>query len=49
MPFEREELSVENKYNEYILTRLRTSWGIDAEILKNRIWKGTSPDIPCHC
>lgn len=35
IPFEREILSRENKINEYILTSLRTSWGIDLEILKN--------------
>ncbi len=34
--FEREELSVSDRYNEYILTRLRTKWGIDTnQILSN--------------
>lgn len=27
--FEKEELSVNNRYNEYVLTRLRTIWGCD--------------------
>jgi len=29
--FEEEILTPENKYNEYVLTRLRTSWGCDTE------------------
>ena len=29
VPFEREELTLSNKINEYILTTLRTSWGCD--------------------
>ena len=29
IPFEMEELSEKNKFNEYILTSLRTMWGID--------------------
>lgn len=33
--FEREELSLEERYNEYILTRLRTIWGCDLEEIKN--------------
>ncbi len=32
--FEKEELSVQDKYNEYILTRLRTIWGCNAEEIK---------------
>ncbi|MBA2613455.1 MAG: radical SAM family heme chaperone HemW [Bacteroidetes bacterium] len=32
--FEMEELSVKDRYNEYILTRLRTIWGCDAEEIK---------------
>jgi len=34
VPFEREELSPENKINEYILTTLRTSWGTDLQKLR---------------
>ena len=30
-PFESEKLSVENRYNEYIMTSLRTIWGISLE------------------
>jgi oxygen-independent coproporphyrinogen-3 oxidase len=29
IPFEIEKLSLENKYNEYIMTSLRTQWGVD--------------------
>lgn len=32
--YELETLSKENKYNDYILTRLRTKWGIDLSDLK---------------
>lgn len=28
LPFEQEELSVVDRYNEYVMTRLRTMWGI---------------------
>lgn len=31
LDFEREELTEANKYNEYILTSLRTMWGIDLD------------------
>ena len=34
VPFEREELSVKDKFNEYILTTLRTKWGIDINFVK---------------
>ncbi len=34
IPAEREFLSPENKFNEFILTNLRTNWGVDAEKLK---------------
>lgn len=34
VPCEKEELSTENKINEYILTTLRTSWGTDLQKLK---------------
>ena len=34
MPFEREELSVHDQYDDYIITRTRTSWGLNpSEIL----------------
>ena len=34
--FEKELLSEVDQFNEYILTSLRTMWGIDAEVLKNK-------------
>jgi oxygen-independent coproporphyrinogen III oxidase len=37
--FEREELSVKERYNEYILTRLRTMWGCDVTEIKNLFGK----------
>jgi oxygen-independent coproporphyrinogen-3 oxidase len=35
LPFEREVLTVDQKYNEYIMTSLRTNKGVSAEIVKN--------------
>lgn len=32
--FEKEELSVSDRFNEYVLTRLRTIWGCNAEEIK---------------
>lgn len=34
LPFDREELSCINKYNEYIMTGLRTMWGISLAFLQ---------------
>ncbi|MGB8705568.1 MAG: radical SAM family heme chaperone HemW [Gillisia sp.] len=34
LPFEEEELSESDKYNEYVMTRLRTMWGISLEEVK---------------
>ncbi|HNQ61290.1 MAG TPA: radical SAM family heme chaperone HemW [Bacteroidia bacterium] len=42
VPAEVEILSTENKYNEYILTRLRTSTGIDPELIKKEFGKEQS-------
>lgn len=37
IPFsEEEELSPTTQYNEYIITGLRTTWGIDTEVLRQR-------------
>ena len=33
IPFEREVLTDKNKFNEYILTSLRTMWGIDTSLV----------------
>ena len=35
-PPEMELLSVKDKFNEYILTSLRTKWGIDAYFVKSQ-------------
>jgi len=42
VPAEVEVLTPENKYNEYILTRLRTSKGVDADALKKEFGKEQS-------
>jgi len=34
LPFEKEILTPENKFNEYILTSLRTMWGIDVSLVE---------------
>lgn len=34
LPFEEEILTPENKINEYIMTSLRTKWGVDVDFLK---------------
>lgn len=34
--FESEELTVSNQVNEYLLTGLRTKWGVDVELLSNK-------------
>lgn len=36
VPFEREELTKKDKYNEYILTSLRTMWGINIDVIHER-------------
>ncbi|MFC1734458.1 radical SAM family heme chaperone HemW, partial [candidate division KSB1 bacterium] len=35
IPFEKEILNVEQKYNEYVMTSLRTVWGCDLQIIIN--------------
>jgi oxygen-independent coproporphyrinogen-3 oxidase len=35
LPFEREELTADQRYNEYILTTLRTMWGVDFNKISN--------------
>lgn len=35
LSFQREELSHEDKYNEYIMTRFRTLWGVEYSFLEN--------------
>jgi len=34
LPLEREKLSNKDKYNEYVMTRLRTMWGVSVEEIK---------------
>ncbi len=35
--FVKEELSITDKYNDYIITSLRTIWGVDLKFIKNNI------------
>jgi oxygen-independent coproporphyrinogen III oxidase len=37
--FEKEELDTKDRFNEYIMTSLRTMWGIDLEYLENTFGK----------
>jgi oxygen-independent coproporphyrinogen-3 oxidase len=39
--FEKEELSEEDKFNEYVMTRLRTIWGIDLSFVKSNFGEDT--------
>ena len=34
MALETEELSLDDRFNEYVMTSLRTKWGVDYEYLK---------------
>jgi len=40
--FESEQLNIQTRYNEYILTALRTMWGIDLEFLESAFSKELS-------
>jgi oxygen-independent coproporphyrinogen-3 oxidase len=35
LPFEQEELSEKDRYNEYVMTSLRTMWGADIDFIRN--------------
>jgi oxygen-independent coproporphyrinogen III oxidase len=39
VPFVREELSDTQRYNEYVMTSLRTVWGCDPQLIGNRFGK----------
>jgi len=43
--FEEEKLTEENKFNEYVMTRLRTIWGIDIEFVKNTFGEKKLKDL----
>ena len=38
--FEREELTLDDRYNEYIMTSLRTMWGVDLDYIKSNFGEG---------
>ena len=37
--FEREELTLDDRYNEYIMTSLRTMWGVDVDYIQKSFGK----------
>ena len=39
LPFEKEDLSQDEIYNDYIMTSLRTIWGVDLDFIKQRFGK----------
>lgn len=43
--FEKEELSVENRFNEYVMTRLRTIWGIDLKFVETTFGEKISDQL----
>lgn len=45
---ETEELSTEDQFNEYIMTSLRTMWGIDLEKIKNDFGNPTTGYLQTH-
>ena len=40
--FEREELTLDDRYNEYIMTSLRTMWGVDVDYIQKSFGKDYS-------
>ena len=38
--FEREELTLADRYNEYIMTSLRTMWGVDVDYIRKNFGQG---------
>src|SRR5690606_17846353 len=45
IPFEIEELSMDDRFNEYIMTALRTMWGIDLNKIEQDFGSGYRQDI----
>ncbi len=39
LPLEREQLSIRDKYNEYVMTRLRTQWGVSLDEVRDLFGK----------
>ncbi|MDD5569963.1 MAG: radical SAM family heme chaperone HemW [Bacteroidales bacterium] len=48
IPFEKEILTENQKYNEYILTTMRTIWGTDADYIKNNFGEFYSGYFICQ-
>lgn len=52
LPFEKEVLTSEDKFNEYLMTNFRTMWGIDAHYLLQQYpdwWKRIESKIGMYC
>jgi oxygen-independent coproporphyrinogen III oxidase len=45
IPFEKEELTRKDKFNEYILTSLRTKWGVDTNVVEAEFGQWTKEDL----
>ena len=45
IPAESEELSLKDKFNEYILTSLRTKWGVDLKFVKSEFGDQLSSEL----
>ncbi len=45
IPFEREELSEKDKLNEYLLTTLRTMWGMNLDFVKNNFGNDAAVEL----
>lgn len=39
LPMEKEVLTVTDRYNEYVMTGLRTVWGVSLGTLEKRLWE----------
>jgi len=49
VPFETEQLSFENRFNEYVMISLRTMWGADLNYMESNFGKDVTEDFLSHC
>ena len=45
IPAKVEELTIQNQYNEYIMTGLRTQWGVSANYIKSQFGENYLSDF----
>ncbi|MGH2622451.1 MAG: radical SAM family heme chaperone HemW [Sphingobacterium sp.] len=45
LPLETENLSLSDQYNEYVMTGLRTKWGIDLQTIQNKFGSDTRKEL----